>query len=190
MLGEPRGAETTPRRGWHGTIGAVPAKTLLTSRAMEDDSLARLRGLLRGTRVATLALLVDDEPVAGLLPFLAAEDLSRIFVHVSTLARHTRGLAPGARFSAVLHQPDRSELDPLRLPRLLAEGRVEALEDEALERVRAAWVAAFPSAAMTVGLGDFSFRALRIESGRLVSGFAQAESVGPDELARAAAFAG
>ena len=157
---------------------------------MERDSLPRLRSLLTESRLVALALVVDGEPVAGLVPFLVAEDLTGLHVHVSSLARHSRGLSPGARFSAVLHLPDRPDLDALRVPRLLVEGAVEEVAEAALDTLRRAWVDRYPSATMTLGLGDFTFRRLTIEGGRLITGFAQAERFGPIDLADAAALEG
>lgn len=154
---------------------------------MEPESLSRLRSLLTESRVVALALVVDDAPVAGLLPFLASNDLGALHVHVSTLARHTRGLDPGARFSAAVSEPDRAELDALRIPRLLVEGVVEEVGEAELVDLRERWAARFPSAAMTLGLGDFTFRRLRLGVGRLITGFARTEPVGPTELAAAAA---
>lgn len=129
-----------------------------------------LRALLRRP-VLALAVTVDAAPCAGLLPFLAEGDA--LLVHVSGLARHTAGLAPGAPFSAVIHAPETP--DPLRVPRLLAEGRAEAVTDDPRER----WVAAFPSAAQTVTLGDFRFVRLRIERARLVADFGRTLGLAP-----------
>jgi|CXWL01.1.fsa_nt_gi hypothetical protein len=155
---------------------------------MEADQLALLRRLLTGTRVLSLALVVDGEPVIGVLPFLASANLETLVVHGSRLARHSRGLAAGAAFSAALHEPDSPELDPLRLPRVLLDGRVEAVanDDLALAELRDSWVARFPSAAMTIDLGDFAFHRLRPTTGRLVAGFGAAFGLGPHVLRQAA----
>jgi hypothetical protein len=156
---------------------------------MEPRELRLLASLLRDTRVLALGVLVDGQPQVGLLPFLATPDFAALIVHGSRLARHSRGLSAGAPFSAVLHQPDTPEADPLRLPRLLLDGEVTTpLASEHDDLVRR-WVARFPSAAMTVGLGDFAFHRLVPTSGRLVAGFGQAFGVGPHTLASAAALA-
>ncbi len=153
---------------------------------MDDPSLRQLRHLLLDTRVLTVAVTIDDEPVAGLLPFLAEADLQSVVVHVSRLARHTRGLGPGAACSLAIHEPDRPELDPMALPRFLSSGHVEAVGDETRPALAARWLERFASARSTLPLGDFEFRRLRLESGRLITGFAQAQGVGPESLAAAA----
>lgn len=155
---------------------------------MERSDLELLRGLLLDTRVLTLALVDEGAPVAGVSPFLAATGLQSLYVHGSRLARHMKVLAPGVAFSAALHEPDRPELDALRLRRLLLEGEVAALGDDERAEVAERWVARFPSAAMTLGLGDFAFHRLDLRGGRMIAGFGSAFGIGPRVLAEAAAL--
>lgn len=155
---------------------------------MESTDLKLLRDLLTGEKLLTLAVVVDDVPVAGVLPFRAETGLQSLLVHTSTLARHSRGLAPGAPFSAAIHLPLAPGVDALQSQRLVVEGAVEAVPPEEEGRIAAAWVEAFPSAAMTVGLGDFRFHRLRLQSGRLISGFARATGLLPGDFAAVAAL--
>jgi putative heme iron utilization protein len=155
---------------------------------MDDASLRLLRHLLADTRLLTLAVVVEGEPLAGVVPFLAAPDFGSVLVHVSRLARHTRGLEAGAAWSGALQVPDRSDLDALAVPRLILAGRVEDVAPGEVEALASAWAERFPSAAMTLALGDFRFRRLTVESGRLIAGFAQAAGVSPRVLAEAAAL--
>ena len=62
---------------------------------MVPSALEALRRLLIDSRVLALSVRVGDEPTIGLLPFLAASDLQSLLVHVSRLARHTKGLVDG-----------------------------------------------------------------------------------------------
>jgi heme oxygenase (biliverdin-IX-beta and delta-forming) len=156
---------------------------------MEPSDLRLLRDLLTRERVLSLGVLAGAEPVVGVLPFLAEADLGSLVVHASRLARHSKGLADGAAFGAAIHAPDTGDVDPLRLPRLTLEGRVEAVpEGLETDRVTGAWSARFPSAALTLSLGDFSFWRLRIGSGRLVAGFGRAFNVASAQLGEAAAL--
>ncbi len=155
---------------------------------MEPSDLALLRDLLTQSRVLSLALVDGARPIAGVSPFLAAPDLTALVVHGSRLSRHVRALSPGLPFSAAIHAPDRAELDPLRLPRVLIDGVIGALGDAEREEVLPRWVERFPSAAMTVELGDFAFHRLSIRSGRLVAGFGRAFGFGTEALAAAAAL--
>jgi hypothetical protein len=143
-----------------------------------------LRSLLAEERLLTASLVADGEPMAGLLPFAPAADLSALYVQASQLAPHSRGLRPGARFSAVIHRPDTPEADPLRIPRAILEGVVEPLQGEhpGREAATRAFVKRFPAAAMTLALADFSLYRLGITGGRLVAGFGRAHSLSPDDF--------
>lgn len=155
---------------------------------MEPSELQLLRDLLTGERLLTLAVVVDGAPVAGVLPFRAETGLTSLVVHTSKLARHSRGLAAGAPFSAAIHLPLAAGVDALQAQRVVLEGHVEEVPATDQESIAAAWVEAFPSAAMTVSLGDFTFHRLRLESGRLISGFARASGLSPRIFADAAAL--
>jgi len=155
---------------------------------MDPSALGTLRRLLTDCRVLALSVRVNEEPTIGLLPYLAASDLQSLLVHVSKLARHTKGLVDGAPFSALLHEPDGPGADPMALPRLTVRGTVELVAAEERDRVRSCWAERFSSAVLTLELGDFEFRRLRIEGGRLIRGFAQASGVRPETLAAAAAL--
>jgi hypothetical protein len=153
---------------------------------VDPKTLFLLRRLVTESRILTLAVQPAGEIVLGVLPFLAEADLQSLIVHASRLAKHSRGLVGGAPFSVAIHEPDHADADPLALARLLVAGSVEAVADGEQRRLESLWVQRFPSAVMTISLGDFAFHRLRIESGRLIAGFAQAYSVGPRQLELAA----
>jgi heme iron utilization protein len=154
---------------------------------VDPKTVSMLRRLVTESRILTLAVQPAGELVLGVLPFLAESDLQTLVVHASRLAKHSRGLFAGAPFSAAMHEPDHPDADPLALPRLLFSGAVEAVADAERRRLESAWIERFPSAVMTLSLGDFAFHRLRIASGRLIAGFAQAYSIGPRQLELAAA---
>lgn len=155
---------------------------------MDPKTVSLLRRLVTEPRILTLAVQPAGELVLGVLPYLAESDLKSLVVHASRLAKHSRGLLAGAAFSAAIHEPDHADADPLALPRLLISGTVAAIGDGERRRLESLWVTRFPSAVMTLSLGDFDFHRLRIDSGRLIAGFAQAYSIGPRQLAEAAAL--
>ena len=149
---------------------------------MERAVLDAIRRLLDETRVLSLAVLVDDEPEAALLPFATREDYGAVFVQASGLARHGRGLQQAARVGVLIHANDTPAADPLQLPRLSVQATVTTL-DKASSAYRAAaerFVDRFPAAAMTLELGDFNLYELTLGRGRYVEGFARAFNVGPD----------
>ena len=115
---------------------------------MQPEHLAALKGLLSRQSVLSLAVMVDGEPVIGLLPFACSPDFSALIVHASGLARHTRGLRDGAPFDALVHASESPDLDPLQIPRATFQGHVKALPDEgpALDAARKAYRDRLPSA--------------------------------------------
>lgn len=142
--------------------------------------LEAIRRLLVGERVLTAAVMVDGEPVAALLPYAVAVPRTAVYVQASGLARHARGLVPGAVISVLIHAPATADRDPMQLPRLTVQATVDELVrgtpafDAAADRLRAR----FPAAEVTLALDDFHLYALRLGRGRYVEGFARAFNVG------------
>jgi heme iron utilization protein len=151
---------------------------------MTRDVLTAIRTLLDTERVLSLAVLVDGEPEAGLLPFAVREDYSALFVQASGLARHSRGLNPGATVGVLVHAADRPDRDPMQLPRLTVQASVRPFErsTEPFAAAAARFTARFPAAAVTLELGDFTLYELTLGRGRYVEGFAHAFNVGRGDL--------
>jgi len=149
---------------------------------MTPDVLTALRTLLDTERVLSLAVVVDGAPEAGLLPFAVREDYGALFVQASALARHTRGLQAGTPVGVLVHASDRPDRDPMQLPRLTVQATVQAFEraTELFAVAAARFTARFPTAAVTLDLGDFTLYELTLGRGRYVEGFARAFNVGPD----------
>jgi putative heme iron utilization protein len=129
--------------------------------------------LLLEQRVLSLAVVADERPVIGLLPFALSADGRALIVHASRLARHTAGLAEEAPFDALVHEPVTDGVDPLQVRRVTLRGevRVFAEHDPVRALDRAAYLAKFPDAERITALDDFAFFRLEINGGRLVSGF-------------------
>jgi putative heme iron utilization protein len=151
---------------------------------MTPDQLVLTRDLLDRQRVLSLAVVVEQAPVIGLLPFAATAGYRALVVHASRLARHTRGLVHGAAFDALIHEPVTNGVDALQVRRLTVRGEVLALDDTTPlhAQFRAAYLAKFPDAEPITELGDFAFFVLRITGGRLVTGFGGAANVTEETL--------
>jgi putative heme iron utilization protein len=151
---------------------------------MNDESRRRLKELLSSQRVLSLSVLVDGEPHIGLLPYALAPDFTGALVHASKLARHSRGLQPGASFSLLVHAPDSPDSDPLQLPRVTLNGDVRVVGTDAADfaRLRDAYLRRLPEAEITFELADFSLYELRFRDGRFVEGFAAAVNVTSEDL--------
>lgn len=151
---------------------------------MEAPDRDLLRQLLAETRILSLGVLVDGTPHVGLLPFVAAPDFRSALVHASQLARHGRGLRPGAPYSLLIHGADDPAGDPLQVPRVTISGTVQhvAQSDRDWAAARRSYIDRFPTSERTFLLGDFNLYRLHFEWGRLVVGFARAINLGPESF--------
>lgn len=157
---------------------------------MTSEEAAMLRSLLTERHVLSLGVLVENQPYVGLLPFAVREDFSALLIHASGLARHSKGLADGAPYSALIHELEAPGADPLQLPRISIEGAVSILQPESPEytRGRMLYIQKFPQSEMTFSLGDFRLIELELKSGRLVSGFARTSNLNADHFRSLAAL--
>lgn len=155
-----------------------------------QSTITALRTLLAEQRVLALAVTLppDGVPQAGLLPFVPLPDRSGVLVHASRLARHSAGLAPAAVASALIHEGDAADKDPLQLRRVTFACRVRPLERDSAEWLagRARYLGRFADAAVTFDLGDFTLYELAFESGLYVAGFGRAIALTRDDIARLA----
>jgi heme iron utilization protein len=149
---------------------------------MERQILEAVRDMLASHRVLGLAVLVDGDPEASLLPYAVRPDYGAVYVQASGLARHTRGLQEGARVGVLIHEDDVPGADPLQTRRMTVQATVTVLdrESDAFAAARDIFVARFPGAEVTLSLGDFNLYELRLGRGRYIAGFAQAFNIGPD----------
>jgi putative heme iron utilization protein len=147
---------------------------------MDREVLKAIRDLLDGSRVLSLAVIVDGEAEAALLPFALRADYGAVYVQASGLARHARGLQPGAQVGVLVHASDTPDADPMQLPRLTVQATVSVLDksSQAFRSASAHFIERFPGAETTLGLGDFNLYELTLGRGRYIEGFARAVNVG------------
>ena len=145
---------------------------------MEPTPETMLEALL-ASPIAALGTLHEGAPFVSMVPVVPAPGGSGFLIHVSRLAQHTRDLVADARMSLLFTAPLTEDQDPLALPRVTLQGAAEAIAADSgeYEQAAEAYLARFPQAEMTLGLGDFSFFRLRPATGRLVLGFGRALSL-------------
>jgi hypothetical protein len=145
---------------------------------MEPTPETMLEALL-ASPIAALGTLHEGAPFVSMVPVVPAPGGSGFLIHVSRLAQHTRDLVADARMSLLFTAPLTEDQDPLALPRVTLQGAAEAIAADSgeYEQAAKAYLARFPQAEMTLGLGDFSFFRLRPATGRLVLGFGRALSL-------------
>jgi hypothetical protein len=149
---------------------------------MDRQILEAIRDIIASHRILSLAVTVDGEPEASLLPFAVRPDYGAVYVQASSLARHSRGLHPGARVGVLVHENEAPDADPLQTKRLTVQATVAVLEreSEAFEAAREIFVGRLPGAELTLNLGDFNLYELTLGRGRYVAGFGQAYNIGPE----------
>ena len=151
---------------------------------MDEGERQLLRSLLVERRLLALGVVVDGAPYVGQVPFALTADGASLLIHVSRLAKHSRGLGPGASWSGLLQLNDERAGDPFQLPRLTLEGRAQPLAPggDAYLASRASYLDRLPSGAVMFQLGDFTLFELTVERGRLVAGFGHTLNVTAQHL--------
>jgi putative heme iron utilization protein len=157
---------------------------------MDRQVLEAIRDIVVTHRLLSLAVLIDGDPEASLLPYALRPDFAAVYVQASGLARHAKGLQPGAHVGVLVHENDAADADPLQTKRMTVQATVAVLDrdSEAFAAARDLFVARFPGAELTLSLGDFNLYELTLGRGRYVAGFGQAFNVGPDTFRDVAAL--
>ncbi len=144
-----------------------------------------LARLLRAGRIAHLATLRQDAPMASMTLYLPEAGFAGFLVHVSRLAWHTQDMAADPRVALSIAETDDGRADPFTLMRLSIRGRAENLPGAQPER-RALWLARFPEQAINFELADFSFWRIVPRDARFVAGFGRIHNLSAAELAACA----
>jgi len=112
------------------------------------------------------------------------EAKGEVYLHLSSLAGHTRNLALHPHASLVISQNDEGAGDPQQLPRATLAGYVTVFEREmtGYEEAKQRYLERLPDAAPLFEFGDFRLLRFHIEKIRFVGGFAQAHNYRPEEL--------
>ena len=146
----------------------------------------RSRTLLARAKSAALSTVARD-PAGfpyGSLVAIAGDDRGRPLLLLSSLAEHTGNLLANPQASILVTEAGVGEA--LALGRLTLLGPCRRVVDGEVEAVRAAYLAAQPSAARYVGFGDFAFYRLEPMALRYVGGFGRMSWVAIEAYAAAA----
>src|SRR5690606_16527946 len=82
----------------HDSCGIIARNIVQQRTPMSPEESALLKRLLTRERVLSLAVVVENAPVIGLLPFMVTPEFDAALIHASGLAKHTAGLRAGAPF--------------------------------------------------------------------------------------------
>jgi putative heme iron utilization protein len=151
---------------------------------MDADTSRLLAGLLRGERIAHLATLREQAPLASMTLFLAAADFGAFHVHVSRLAWHTQDMQRDARVALSIAETDDRREDPFTLMRVTIRGEAAQVADQG--GLKQKWLARFPAQAVNFELPDFSFWRIAPRDARFVAGFGRIHNLSTAQLLQAA----
>lgn len=149
------------------------------------EQLPHLRKLVRHQRWAALATIGSDgEPQSSMVAYAFDEECGDIYLHLSSLAEHTRNLAKEPRASMAISVNDDGRPDPQELARTTLSGTITPIlpEMKCYQNAREVYLARLPEAKPRFDFGDFRLYRLRIDKVRFVGGFARAFSYRGDEL--------
>jgi putative heme iron utilization protein len=147
---------------------------------MDAETSRLLAGLLRGERLAHLATLRERAPMASMTLFLAAQDFSAFYVHVSRLAWHTQDMAQDPRVALSIAETDDGRADPFTLMRVTVRGEAQRIAQR--EDLKLRWLERFPEQAINFELADFSFWKVAPRDARFVAGFGRIHNLSAAEL--------
>lgn len=119
-----------------------------------------------------------------MVAYAMSDDLSEAYLHLSTLAGHTRNLAKHPQASLVISECDLQRQDPQQLARATLSGTVYVMEpsNQTYAHARQRYLEQLPDAEPLFDFADFRLFRLRISKIRYVGGFARAFSYSPGEL--------
>jgi putative heme iron utilization protein len=142
----------------------------------QEEVRAAWAELMQEIRTGVLLTLRNGRPFGSHVAYIAGEDWTRVYVHLSRLALHTQHLLTDPRVSLFVAEPDRPEKNPLALRRINLQGSASIMPGDlsSYGNVKHAYLARFPQAAMMFGFGDFNLWELRMDDAHFVLGFGQA----------------
>ncbi len=132
--------------------------------------------LVAQVRTAVLLTLKQGHPFGSHVPYLIGEDWSRVYLHLSGLALHTRYMREDPRVSLFIAEPDGTGKNPSALQRLNLQGTgtILSASHASYDEVKQRYLAQFPQSRMLFGFGDFALWELHMSDAHLVLGFGQA----------------
>ena len=149
---------------------------------MDFESSRLLGNLIRGERIAHLATLRGEAPMASMTLYLPEADFSAFYVHVSRLAWHTQDMSRKPRVALSIAETDDRRADPFTLLRVSIRGDAVQMTGGPKD----AWLARFPEQAINFELADFSFWKITPRDARFVAGFGRIHNLSAAELKSAA----
>jgi len=146
---------------------------------MDAQSEKLLAQIIRSTRLASLGTLRDNAPRVSMVAFIAADDFSLFYLHISKLAQHTVDMQKDKHIGLLISEVDDGRADPQTLGRVSIYGTAEMIEngEPGYTPLKKAYLDRFPEAEQFFKLADFNFWRIKPKGGRFVAGFAKAFNI-------------
>jgi putative heme iron utilization protein len=141
-----------------------------------------LKSLILKERLAHLGTLRNGAPMVSMTLFMAEQDFSAFYVHVSRLAWHTQDMLQDSRVALSVAETDDRRADPFTLMRVTIRGEAVQISQGPTD----AWLERFPQQAINFELADFSFWKITPRDARFIAGFGAIHNISAQELARIA----
>ncbi|HXU43042.1 MAG TPA: pyridoxamine 5'-phosphate oxidase family protein [Burkholderiales bacterium] len=145
---------------------------------MDSETASLLRKLILQERTAHLGTLRGGAPMVSMTLYMAENDFSAFYVHVSSLAWHTQDMKQDGRVALSVCESDDRRPDPFTLMRVTIRGEATQM----ISGPKDAWLARFPEQAISFTLADFSFWRITPRDARFVAGFGRIHNISSAEL--------
>jgi putative heme iron utilization protein len=151
------------------------------------DQFQSLRTLITTQPLAALGTVQGGEPFVSMVPFAIDLKSSKLIIHVSTLAAHTKHMLENSRVSLMVMATPSPDVSAQATPRVTIQGIATQLNKSSVEyeAAKAMYVERFPQSLDLFGFTDFSLFAIAATSARFVAGFAQAMTLTAAEFEQA-----
>ncbi|HXC41711.1 MAG TPA: DUF2470 domain-containing protein [Burkholderiales bacterium] len=133
-----------------------------------------------GGVLSTTSVKFAGYPFGSVVPF-ALDQQGCPLILISRLAEHTRNIAADARCSLIVQEPGIEDLQAAA--RLTCIADAEQVSEGDVPGVQSRYLRFFPGAQQLLGLGDFSFRRLRVKALRFIGGFGKIHWVSAEDYA-------
>ncbi len=155
----------------------------------QNTRLGQLADLIRTHRWAALATIDSDgAPLASMVGYAPAQDLSCLYFHLSRLAAHTGNLFNNPHCALVISEHDTGKADPQQLARVSLQGIVDTIDGGTPEHTAAqtTYLRQLPDAEALFTFPDFVLFRFSPTQIRFVGGFGKAFSYTANNLLQAA----
>ena len=151
---------------------------------MDAQSEKILAQMIRNTRIASLGTLREGAPRVSMVAFVAAEDFSAFFIHVSRLAQHTVDMQKDKQVGLLIAEVDDGRSDPQTLARVSIRASAEVIQngEPGYTPLKELYLARFPEAEQVFKLADFNFWRIKPKGARFVAGFEKAYNITVETL--------